>query len=571
MSEVHKQRQKTSWARFAVLCLFVIVGIDTVWGATSAREITLRVMPARQLGDLPRTYRPSVMMAWADAEAVNAFLSLPGPLGTVRVTLEPLLTEASSLADFKARLVRDAGKLKRVAERGADIVVTVARMPRWLAARSSDAPAGPYGFSVREASPPRDYAGLEELGFAIVSILNRDFGYAPWYEFWNEPESASFWSGSSGELFRAYEAFARGARRADPSAKVGGLAVGGWNDRRAGEPAGQPLLRAFIERAARGAPLDFVSWHNFASHPEGGWAGAVTVREWLRAAGLSPQTPQFVTEWNRWKTFPEWFDPARDTAEGAAFILAAMKPIESAGLRGHTLAALQDFNATVSGEAFRGDFGLVTRSPMIRKASFCAMQMLARLGPRRVAVELTPEIAATEGVGALATATPERIAVLVHRYGRDPPGAAVRILRQSGYHRLEDLGLTQKQLGDFISRKADLPRSVAPAARTALERARAAAERARDAPAPEVIVQLAVVGWPARGKYRLYWLDKSSCNPGAVYRRHRREGWSHGEALAAARNAEAFKPQQEGGGPLPPLRFETYGAALIEINLGRGK
>ena len=387
------------------------------------------------------------------------------------------------------------------------------------------------------------------------------------------PESASFWSGSSEELFRAYEAFARGARRADPSAKVGGLAVGGWNDRRAGEPAGRPpLLRAFIERAAaRRVPLDFVSWHHFITSPEEGWTGASTVREWLRAAGLPPQMPQFVTEWNRWKTFPEWFDAGRDTAEGAAFMLAALEPIESAGVRGHTLAALQDFNAMVSGEAFRGDFGLVTRSPMIRKASFCAMQMLTRLGPRRVAVELGPEIVAAEGVGALATATPERIAVLVYRYGRDPPGAAIRTLRQSGYDRLEDLGLTQEQLSDFRSRRADLPGSVAPAVRTALERARAAAERARDAPAPEVVVQLAVVGRPVSGKYRLYWLDESSCNPGAAYRKHRREGRSHGEALAAARNAEVFKPQQEGSGPLPPLRFETYGAALIEIDLGLGK
>ena len=564
------QHEKTLWPLTAVLCLFAIMGINTVRAATSVPEISLRVMPARQLGDLPRTYRPSVMMSWADEEAVNAFLSLPGPLGAVRVTLEPLLTEASSLADFKARLARNAGRLKRLAERGADIVVTVARMPRWLAARSGDAPAGPYGFSVREASPPRDYAGLEELGFAVVSILNRELGYAPWYEFWNEPESPSFWSGSSEELFRAYEAFARGARRADPAAKVGGLAVGGWNDPRAGEPAKQPLLRAFIERAAaRGVPLDFVSWHHFISSPEEGWTGAFTVREWLRAAGLSPQMPQFVTEWNRWKTFPEWFDPGRDTAEGAAFILAAMEPIEKAGLRGHTIAALQDFNATDSDQAFRGDFGLVTRSPMIRKASFCAIQMLARLGPRRIAVELGPD-AAAEGVAALATATPERIAVLVHRYGGDPKGAAIRTLRQSGFHSPEDLALTQQQLGDFVSRRADLPGSVAPAVRTALERARAAAERARDLPASEVIV-LPVIESPASGKYRLYWLNESSCNPGAAYRKYRREGQSHGEALAAARNAQALQPQHEGSGPLPPLHFGTYGAALIEIDLGQGK
>lgn len=567
---------KTNWssALGVLLCLVAAALAGTARSAGSAPEIALRIVPAQPLGELPRIYRPSVMMSWADDEAVNAFLSLPGPLGAVRMTLEPLLSEAASLAEFSARLARNAGRLKRLSERGADIVVTVVRMPRWLAAHSGDALAGPYGLSVGEASPPRDYAGMEELGFAIVSVLNREHGYAPWYEFWNEPESASFWSGSSEELFRAYEAFARGARRADPSAKVGGLAVGGWNERRVGEPPGRPpLLRAFIERAARGMPLDFVSWHNYPSHPEAGWEGAAAVREWLRAAGLPPQTPQFVTEWNRWKTFPEWFDPERDTAEGAAFMLAALEAIENAGLRGHTLAALQDFNAMTKGEAFRGDFGLVTRSPMIRKASFCAMQMLARLGSRRVAVELTPDVAVAEGVSALATATPQRIVLLVHRYGRDPLVAAIRSLRQSGFKRgFEDLGVTAEEIKAFAARKAGLPAGRAtPAVQAALERARAAFERARDAPAPEVVVHPAVADAPLGGKYRLYWMDELNCNPGAVYRKHRREGRPHEEALEAARSADAFRAQGEGSGPLPPLRFGTYGAVLIEIDLGLAK
>ena len=571
VSEVHMRYRKTSWAPAlgALLCLFAIMGVGTARAATSAPEITLRVMPAQQLGDLPRIYRPSVMMAWADAEAVNAFLSLPGPLGAVRVTLEPLLTEASSLADFKARLAREAGGLKRVAERGADIIIMVARMPRWLAARAGDASLGQSGWTVREASPPRDYAGLEELGFAIATTINREHGFAPWYEFWNEPESKSFWSGSSDELFRAYDAFARGARRADPAAKVGGIAVSGWNERREGEPSGTPpMLRAFIERAARGMPLDFVSWHNFGLHPEEGWLGAVTVREWLRASGLPPQTPQFVTEWNRWRTFPEWVDPGRDTTEGAVFLLAALEPIEGAGIRGHTFAALQDFHSMVENTAFSGDFGLVTREPMIRKASFCAMQMLARLGSNRIAVEPVPDITAAEGVGVLATATPERIAILVYRYGRDPRVAAFRSLRQSGIQpRFEDLGLTQKEVEAFVSRKANLPAGRAtPAVQAALERARAVLERVRDVPAPEVVVRPVVDGLATGGKYRLYWLDDLNCNPGAVYRKHRREGRPHGEALAAARIAEAFKPQQEGSGPLPSLRFAAQGAVLIEID-----
>jgi hypothetical protein len=199
--------------------------------------------------------------------------------------------------------------------------------------------------------------------------------------------------------------------------------------------------------------------------------------------------------------------------------------------------------------------------------------MLARLGSRRVAVELTPDIAVGEGVGALATATPQRIVLLVHRYGLDPLAAAIRSLRQSGFLRgVEDLGVTAEEIRAFVTRRVDLPAGRAtPAVQAALGRARAAFERARDAPAPEVVVHPAVAEVPPGGKYRLYWMDELNCNPGAVYRKYRREGRPHEEALGAARNADVFKAQGEGSGSLPPLRFGTYGAALIEIDLGLAK
>ena len=44
----------------AVLCLFAIM-FGTGRAASSPPEIALRVNPARQLGDLPRNYRPSAI------------------------------------------------------------------------------------------------------------------------------------------------------------------------------------------------------------------------------------------------------------------------------------------------------------------------------------------------------------------------------------------------------------------------------------------------------------------------------------------------------------------------------
>jgi hypothetical protein len=121
-------------------------------------DLPVRVVASQSAGRLPGVFRPSVMMSWADAEAASAFLALGSDLGTIRVTLEPLLTDSTSLADFRARLVREAGNLKLLSDRGATIVITFARMPRWLSRSQDDSLAGPFGFSVREASPPSHQA-----------------------------------------------------------------------------------------------------------------------------------------------------------------------------------------------------------------------------------------------------------------------------------------------------------------------------------------------------------------------------------------------------------------------------
>lgn len=543
--------------------------------ARNDAALALDVAPGRALGPLSRIYRPSVMMAWADAEAVKAFLALPGPLGTLRVTLEPLLSGTGSLAEFRSRLAREGAGLKQLAARDATIVVVVARMPVWLASSRSNAPAGPHGYTVREASPTSDYAGMEALGRTVVSVLKGELGLTVLYEFWNEPESPAFWGGTSEQLFRAYDAFARGARSADPQAQVGGIAVGNWDKRRETAGAGSPpLLQSFIRHvAANRAPLSFVSWHNFMTHPEDGWTGAATVRGWLASSGLPADLPLYVTEWARWKSFPEWFDPPRDTAEGAAFYLAALPAIEFAGIAGHTLATLQDFNAPRPGEAFPGDFGLLTRQPMIRKASFCAMHMLARLDGQRIAVTDTAQRTAAEGVGAVATRGPRGLAVLVHRYGHDPLHAFFAALRASGVHaRPEELKLSKPEIEGYVARRAPLPAGRAsPAVRAALERARAALEYSRDHAARDLPLQLTIEGVPAQGDYRLYRVGGGECDPGAAYRAARKAGRPHTDALAAAREAEAFKPYAEGRGALPDITLPAQGAVLIEIAAaGRG-
>jgi hypothetical protein len=539
-----------------------------VGGPSHAADYTLRVDPQRELGAVPGNYRPSVMLSWADKEAISALMDLPGPLGTVRMTLEPQLSESKSMQELRSRLAQGGGAgLRALEARGARIIITVARTPRWLASVTSEAQAGEYGFTRREASPPRSAAGFEELGYEIVRTITVQHRTSPLYEFWNEPESKSFWSGSSADLFQAYDAFVRGARRADPRAKVGGIAVGGWNVPRAGEGT-EPMLRAFVRHAAQGikrgqTSLDFLTWHNFVKTPDEGWNGARAVRGWLREAGL-PDLPQFVTEWNLWRTFPQWLDPSRDTAEGAVLLLAAHEAIADSGLTGHTIAALQDFNPAGEAEAYAGDFGLVTRSPMLRKASFCAIHMLSKLGERHIAVGEPAEVEAA-GISVIATAGRERIVVLAYRRPMSAQEALNRALRRSGIRSIESTGLTTEEVKKFILRRVELPARTPGNIRQALEHARAAAEHARDRPAKEVVLRLAVADSNSSANYRIFRVDEQHCNPARVYRDLRRQGTAHAPALAAARQHESLKAVVEGSGTLPPLELAAYGAVLIEI------
>ncbi len=553
--------------------------------STPARAIdavVVRINPSESLGPLPRLFRPSAMLAFADVEALNAFLDLPGPIGAVRLTLETFLTESTSLDDYRNRLavsakhdMRPGGIARRLLERRAEVVLTFARMPAWLARSKDSRLAGPSGFTIREASPPRDYRVFEELVYQTVRILNRDHGLSPVYELWNEPNSQIFWRGTRADLFRTYAAFVAGARRADPTARVGGLGVSPWDARKEGESAKTgPLLREFVNYAAAPPsgigssgrlPIDFISWHYYDSSPEAGWSSGIEhIKRWLRSAGFSADLPQAITEWNYWSTFPEWLDPSRDDTVGAAYIPAALHAMDRAGVAMQTFSSLQDFRWPSSDTAFIGCFGLVTRPPVMKKASFNVMHMLGLLEDHRLSVNVPIEIIDAQGVGALATAGADRIAILLHRFANDPRGTVIRSLTRFGLERLEAAGISERQFASFLRHELELSqRQIPPDIRRALEQARAQADKARHASAEEVTLTLQILTWPESVRYQIFLVDAQHANPAATYRRLRRAGRSHEQALIAARRDGTLVPWAQGTGKLPPLKLGSYAVALV--------
>jgi xylan 1,4-beta-xylosidase len=114
--------------------------------------------------------------------------------------------------------------------------------------------------------PPKDVDRYAEVVKHIVLHYNKGWANGfrydiRYWEVWNEPDLGRlFWGGTAQEYFQLYEKIARAVKRADRKALVGGPAISRPNDRN------NPYLDEFLQFVrARKVPLDFYSWHWYAT------------------------------------------------------------------------------------------------------------------------------------------------------------------------------------------------------------------------------------------------------------------------------------------------------------------
>jgi xylan 1,4-beta-xylosidase len=118
------------------------------------------------------------------------------------------------------------------------------------------------------AYPPRHYHQWADLVYRWVRHVVERYGkekVQSWkWEVWNEPD-IGYWQGSWDEYYKLYDFAAEAVKRALPQARVGGLDSTGPAD-----PHAADFLRKFLGHCAggsnyatgaKGAPLDFVSFH----------------------------------------------------------------------------------------------------------------------------------------------------------------------------------------------------------------------------------------------------------------------------------------------------------------------
>ena len=172
-----------------------------------------------------------------------------------------------------------------------------------------------------------------------------------YYEIWNEPDT-SYWQEGIDQYLELYAHTSRAVKEADPSGKVGGASVNGWNGKIQKSPDREMVNIELIRYAGRhDLPLDFISWHHFGS-----FAGRLVSQakqryeQECRLANYS-RIPEFiVSEWNNISHY-------RGKEESAALMADTMFDLYQAQVSIQTIAAWEDF---VPRENLEG-YGLITQ------------------------------------------------------------------------------------------------------------------------------------------------------------------------------------------------------------------
>jgi len=185
--------------------------------------------------------------------------------------------------------------------------------------------------TVTPPADPERYASIVEH---VVRHYNggwaRGFHYGiRYWEVWNEPDLGRlFWGGTPSQFYSLYALLARAIKRADPQALVGAPALAAPHDT-------SPYREGFLRYVrAHGVPLDFFSWHWYATDsqdPLDFVRIAREVRARLDAYGFT-STLSVLDEWNYGLDYPLPADLQR-----AAFIASAVIYMQDAPL---DLAAL---------------------------------------------------------------------------------------------------------------------------------------------------------------------------------------------------------------------------------------
>ena len=185
--------------------------------------------------------------------------------------------------------------------------------------------------------PPKDFHKWARICEHIIRHYTEGWadGYThdmPYWEIWNEPDldpddstNKRCWGGTKAQFFDFFEVAAKHLKSCFPHLKIGGPA---W-------ARNEDWANDFLfEMQKRQVPIDFFSWHIYATEPHWVIEKAARVRAMLDQYGYT-NTESILNEWNYVKGWTDEFTYSLEMIhgiKGAAFVMSVISESQKSSI-----------------------------------------------------------------------------------------------------------------------------------------------------------------------------------------------------------------------------------------------
>ena len=278
--------------------------------------------------------------------------------------------------------------IKKITEAGGIVILDIFSTPAGL------------GQTLDKKSPPWDFRAFKELIKNHMRLLSCNKRYNIWYEVWSAPDLDDFFLGRKQEYLNIYRAVAEAAKELGAENKiyipVGGPATSWWFqnfDYNTIITAERSLIYELIKFCyRRQLPLDFISWHAYATDPKAEKettlykkkTAIALIRDWLSYFDFDRNTPLIIDEWNYDTSANILPERQEKSYIAASYIPSRIKKMYEAGINYQLYFCLEDFQNNKEGVVRNvGVFGFDSEASEYKgapKSIYNVFRMLSSLG-----------------------------------------------------------------------------------------------------------------------------------------------------------------------------------------------